>query len=82
MPQSPCLLPVIFQSSAASFGLLLSGLLSIAKCFPLHLYVQSTELKMQKLITFETSLCGCAQPASCEDQQTVVHFSDTGKQIC
>lgn len=50
--------------------------------FSLHLYVQSTKLKMQKLITSETSLCGWAQPVSCEDQQTLVYFTDMGRQIC
>lgn len=82
VPRSPCLLPGIFQSSAVSFGLLLSAFLSVAKYFLLHLCVQSIKLKIQKLITSETSLSGGAQPISCEEQQTVVRFSSADRQIC
>lgn len=47
----------------------------------LHLHIQSAKLKLHKLITSKTPHCGFVKHVSTEKQQTMVHFSSTGRQI-
>ena len=79
VPQSPCLLPGIFQPL---LFLLVCSSLAFYLLPSVFIYMFKAQSWIYRHNHTGTSPCAWAQPVSHEDQQTAVHFSDMGRQIC